>query len=87
MNVKAYAANAANMIGMIVAGIATMTLLSSASPMSVLSKTPSVVLERPAAVPQRGPPAGLGLGVAAAQRGDQQAEGRAASRARPGTPS
>ena len=28
MNVNAYAANAANMIGMIVAGIATMTLLS-----------------------------------------------------------
>ena len=30
MNVNAYAAKAANMIGMIVAGIATMMLLSSA---------------------------------------------------------
>ena len=40
MKVKAYAAKAANMIGMIVAGIATMTLFRSAVPMSVLSNTP-----------------------------------------------
>ena len=41
MNVKAYAAKAANMIGMIVAGIATMMLLSSAvAHVACSSKTP-----------------------------------------------